>query len=222
MANISANNLKDINSKLSERIGGRGDGSLLFIRRESGTIEAYYRYKHLGKEVKVKLGHFQSNDGSLSKVLDYCREKSRDLSRLRRQCGGDLKGYLEDKERKQEQQKLEEQQRLEMEARKGSFSDLMESYVLDQKTQGHESAHQSRQAFRLNVLEAYPMFAAKKAKDVTPDDIVTILAAIHQRGSEVESVRVRDCFTPALTLASRATMTRHGLPKSVSISSIIR
>ncbi|WP_257296607.1 tyrosine-type recombinase/integrase [Endozoicomonas sp. YOMI1] len=191
MAKLSVQNLKDINSKLSERVGGRGDGSLLFIRRESETIEAYYRYKHLGKEVKIKLGHYQSNDGALSQILDYCREKSQDLSRLRRQYGGDLKGYLEAEERKKEQQKLEEQQRQEMEARKGSFADLMESYVLDQEAQGKESAHQSRQAFRLNVLDAYPMIAAKKAKDVTPDDIVTILAAIHQRGSEVESVRVR-------------------------------
>ncbi|WP_419534354.1 tyrosine-type recombinase/integrase [Endozoicomonas sp.] len=191
MAQLSAQGLISIKKKLSERVGGRGDGSLLFIKRESGTVEVYYRYKHQCKEVKIKIGHYRATRDGHGYTLAECRDKAQDLARLRRECHGDLKAHLDNRNKLQEQKRLEELQLQEIEARKGSFADLMESYVKDQEAQGKESAHQSRQAFRLNVLDAYPMISAKKAKDVTPDDIVTILAAIHQRGSEVESVRVR-------------------------------
>nr|WP_306671482.1 site-specific integrase [Endozoicomonas sp. ONNA2] len=78
-----------------------------------------------------------------------------------------------------------------MEARKGSFAELIESCVKDQEQQGRETVYQTRSGLERNVTKAYPGIAAKKARDVTPDDIVTILAAIHNRASETESVRVR-------------------------------
>lgn len=191
MAILTTLDLKGITNRLSEKVGSRGDGALFFDKRKSGIVEVYYRYKQQGKETKIKIGQFKTTRDGHGYTLAECRDKAQELARLRRECAGDLKDHLEARNREQEQQQVEEQQRLEMEARKGSFADLIDSYVMDQEAQGKESAHQTRQAFELNVIKAYPMIAARKAKDITPDDIVTILAAIHQRGSEVESVRVR-------------------------------
>ena len=191
MARLSVLELKNLEKRLTEKVGGRGDGALLFEKRKSGIVEAYYRFKFEDKDSTIKLGNYALTNDSAGYSLAECCDKAQDLARLRRLHGGDLKGYLEAEKRKQEQQKLEEQQRQEMEARKGSFADLMDAYIRDQEAQGKESVHQTRHAFRLNVLDAYPSIAAKKAKDVTPDNIFTILAKIHQCGAEVESVRVR-------------------------------
>ena len=191
MAQLTPFQLDNIQYRLSEKVGGRGDGTLLFEKRKSGSIEAYYKYKHQGKEAKVKIGLYKATKNRHGYKLGECRAKARKLSDLRKESGGDLKGHLATQERKQKQERLEEKQRLEAEALKGSFSELVSAYVEDQERQGKSSAHQTRQALERNVIKAYPQIAIKKAKDVTPDDIVVILAAIHNRGSEAESVRVR-------------------------------
>lgn len=198
MTTISPFDLPKIQKKVREKVGGRGDGTLLFDKRASGSIEAYYLYLFKGKEYKIKIGPYKTTRAKHGYSLSECREKAQELARIRRECGGDLKGHIEAQERQREQERLEEQRRQEAEALKGSFIDLIQAYVDDQEQQGKDSAHQTRQGLEKNVIKAYPSIAIKKAKDVTPDDIVTILAAIHNRGSEGESVRIRSllhaCF----------------------------
>lgn len=191
MAQLTPFQLDNIKYRLSEKVGGRGDGTLLFEKRSSGAVEAYFKYKHQGKEIKVKIGRYKTTRDSHGYKLSECRVKARELSDLKREAGGDLKAHLEALGRKREQELLEEKQRLEAEALKGSFTELINAYVEDQERQGKSSAHQTRQALERNVIKAYPQIAIKKAKDVTPHEIVLILAAIHNRGSEAESVRVR-------------------------------
>ena len=144
MAKLSVLELKNLKKRLTEKVGGRGDGALLFEKRKSGIVEAYYRFKFEDKDSTIKLGNYALTNDSAGYSLAECRDKAQDLARLRRLHGGDLKGYLEAEKRKQEQQKLEEQQRQEMEARKGSFADLMDAYIEDQEAQGKESVHQTR------------------------------------------------------------------------------
>lgn len=52
MAKLTPAQLNNIKYKLSENVGGRGDGALLFEKRSSGMIEAYYRYR-----ARVYLAH---------------------------------------------------------------------------------------------------------------------------------------------------------------------
>ncbi|WP_263081275.1 integrase family protein [Endozoicomonas sp. Mp262] len=183
--------IKHMKYRLTEKVGSRGDGTLLFEKRNSGTIEAYYRYTHQGKEAKIKIGQYQTARDGHGYSLAECRNKAQNLARLRRECGEDLKTYLTAQETIREQQQAEEKRRQAIEASRGSFKELIDAYVSDQEQQEKESANQTRQALKLNVITAYPEIAAKKARDVTKDDIVTILRAIHNRGAEVESVRVR-------------------------------
>ena len=191
MAKITLIQLKNLKYRLSEPIGSRGDGALLFEKRVSGTVEAYYRYKHQGKEAKIKIGPCQTTRDGNGYTLAQCRDKAQELAILRRECGGDIKGHLIAQEQEKQQREAERQQRLAAEAAKGSFTDLINSYLSEQERLGKETANQSRQGLARNVTKAYPAIAAKKARDVTPDDIVTILANIHNRGAAAESVRVR-------------------------------
>ena len=191
MAKITLIQLKNLVYRISEAVGSRGDGALLFERRSTGIIEAYYRYKHQGKESKIKIGQCQTTRDGHGYSLAECRDKAQSLANLRRECGGDLKGHLSTLELMRQQHEAERRQAEAAEAAKGSFADLIKSYLTEQERLGRSTISQTRQALNLNVTRSFPAIAAKKAKDITPDDIVTILAAIHNRGSEAESVRVR-------------------------------
>ncbi|WP_211825309.1 tyrosine-type recombinase/integrase [Kistimonas asteriae] len=190
---LQPKDLDNLKKTASEPVGGRGDGQLLFKRVASGSVEAYYRYRHQGKESRIKIGLYRPTNRrkAYGYSLSELREKARTLARTKEEQGGDLKAYLLAREQERQQQEIERQRKLEAEASKGTFTDLIHSYLQDQERLGKESASQSRQAMEKNVIKAYPRIAAKKARDVTPDDIVIILAAIHNRGSEAESVRIR-------------------------------
>ena len=191
MRRLTDTQLRSLKKIASEPVGGRGDGVLFFKRRSAGNIEAYYRIRLEGKATLIKIGQYKATRDGNGYTLAECREKARELARIRRDNGGDLKSYLQAQEMARQQQEENKRRELEEEACKGTLSDLIEAYLQDQERQGKDSANQSRQAMNKNVIKAYPLIAAKKAKDVSPDDIVVILAAIHNRGSEAESVRIR-------------------------------
>lgn len=186
-------------SRVSESVGGRGDGALVFERRKSEVTESYYRYSFKGKDTRLKIGLYKVTRTSPGLNLADTRDKAHELSRLRRDCGGDLKGYLARIKQDEEQQLIEEQRKLELEAMKGTFADLIQAYCADQKLQGKPTAEKTENGFARNVFKPYPAMVRKKAKDITPDDVVTILAKIHNRGSPGESVRFRGilhaCFS---------------------------
>ena len=195
MGRLTDLQLKNLKGKASESVGGRGDGTLLFRRRPSGSVEVYYRYRLSGQDSHIKLGAYKLTRDGHGYTLAECRDKAQELAKIRRECGCDLKDYLDAEQQRVEQQQQEDKRLHELEASRGTFADLMEAYLQDQKRQEKSSVKQTRQAFQRNVLNAYPHIASKKAKDVHPDDIVTILAAIHNRGAEAESVRVRSLLS---------------------------
>ncbi len=195
---LTVNQVKNMATrKLSQSVGSRGDGALLFEKRKSGNIEAYYRYKHANKEVLIKIGRFQPTKAGHGYTLAQCLTKAQELAITRRECGGDLKAHLESLQKEEEQRQLEQKRVDEAEASRGSFADLMAAYVEDQEHREKESADQTKQGFEFNILKPFPSLASKKAKDITPDDIVSILSPIHQRGAKVESVRIRALLSAA-------------------------
>ncbi len=191
MGRLTDLKLRSLKGKASEPVGSRGDGTLLFWRRPSKAIEAYFRYWDEGKETFIKIGTFKTTRDGHGFTLAECRDKAQDFSRIRREIDYDLKEHLEAQSHQQKQERIEAKRKQEAESSRGTFADLMEAYLADQDEQGKGSVHQTRQAFERNIHRAYPEIATKKARDVSPDDIVTILAAIHNRGSAAESVRVR-------------------------------
>lgn len=69
---------------------------------------------------------------------------------------------------------------------------------------GKKSYKDAEAVFRKNIWKAFPHLPKKKARDITPDDIVDILAPIHARGSRVQSNRCRAYLHAAFTTGAKA------------------
>ena len=204
MGKVTVLALKSMNYKLSESVGSRGDGALLFEKRKSGVIEAYYRYKHKGKESKVKIGPYQLTRDGHGYSLAECREKAQDFALIRRETGGDLKAFLEEKELKQKQLEAERKQKEQFEAAKGTLSDLLNSYVASLERQGKPTAKDARYMFDKHVTGPFPELADKKAHKVSIEDISEVLRLMIQKGVTTSCNRTRSFLHAAFAFGLKA------------------
>ncbi len=204
MAKLTPAQLNNIKYKLSENVGGRGDGALLFEKRSSGIIEAYYRYKHAGKDSKIKIGQYKKTRDGHGYKLAECRDKAQDMARLRRECEGDLKAYLESRNREQERQQAEERQRQEIEALQGTLKDLCNSYVASLYRKERKTADQVERSLERYVLKPFPKLANEKARNITVDDIVGIIRRLIEKGITTTCNRVRSYLHAAFEFGIKA------------------
>ena len=84
------------------------------------------------------------------------------------------------------------------------MSDLLQAYVEQLIRDGKDSADEVRRAFDTNILQACPHIAAKKARDVTPDDICDILVSIIDRGARAQADKVRSYLNTAFNEGASA------------------
>lgn len=196
--------VQNIQHRLSESLGGRGSGALLFEKRTSGVIEAYYRYTHNSKDQLVKIGKFRKTRSSSGYTLAECRQKAAEFVAMRRECGGDLKRFL--LEREQEYRRIDATKKAEeaIEAKRGTLIDLFDAYIELMKSKGKSSTKEVQRMLERDVSDPFPNLAATKARDITPDDIVAILARIHNRGSKVHANRVRSYLHAAFNYGLKA------------------
>nr|MDT0253862.1 hypothetical protein [Endozoicomonas sp.] len=204
MGKLNALTIKNMNYKLSESVGGRGDGALLMEKRSSGVIEAYYRYKHKGKETKLKIGQYKATRDGNGYTLGECRDRVQEWAKTRRECGGDLKGYIHDRENERLRQKEEKQRLAEIEARHGSLKELCDSYVASLHRQGRKSADQVEKSLERYVLKPFPVLASEKARNVTVDDVVSIIRRMIEKGITTTCNRVRSYLHTAYEFGMKA------------------
>ncbi|MGE6660923.1 tyrosine-type recombinase/integrase [Pseudomonas sp. NPDC077408] len=155
----------------SEQLGVRGSGSMLLERRPHGGIEVYLAVRRGGRQERKKLGQFGelSAEGQI-KGLAFWRQEAERASAAARDFPS-----LEAYENHIHQQKAE-QQRLEHKASlQGSFEQLLLAYVDDMVRRGKTSAPSVKNAFQLDVIDAFPALAMTKAKHIQPEDISQIL-----------------------------------------------
>ncbi|MGI2029117.1 tyrosine-type recombinase/integrase [Endozoicomonas acroporae] len=204
MATLKPFDLDNIKYRLRESVGSRGEGTLLFEKRPSGSIEAYYLYKQEGKEFKIKIGPYKATRASHGYKLAECRDKAQELARLRRECGGDLKGYLETQEREREKLYIEEQRQQEIEALQGSLKDLFDSYVASLHRKGRKTAYQVEKSLERHVLKPFPKLATEKARNITVDDVVSIIRRMIKKGITTSSNRLRSFLHAAYEFGMKA------------------
>ena len=204
MARLTPVKLNSIKHKLSESVGGRGDGALLFEKRSSGMIEAYYRYKHAGKESRIKIGQYKKTRDGHGYTLAECRDKAQDMARSRRECGGDLKTYLQDRDRERERKQSEKRQREQLEALQGTLSDLCKGYVASLHRKERKTADQVERSLERYVLKPFPELASKKARNITVDDIVSIIRRLIEKGITTTCNRVRSFLHAAFEFGIKA------------------
>lgn len=169
--------------------GERGRGALI-LRITDTAKPFYYRYFHNGKRRFELVGYFDPKgakawreDGRCHKggslTLIAAKEGYLELSSLARARGGDLKGHFTEEKAKQE----EALKQAEIEARAGSFADMLHVYVAALRANGKASAHDVEKIFKRNVEKPFPRVARRKANEISAEDIQEILAKMVERGA---------------------------------------
>ncbi len=182
-------------SPLVESLPGRGTGALVFKRPNDGPPTCYYRYHHAGKQVLVKLGAYRRTAREVGFTLPELRDKAAAMAQIAREHG-DVKAFLAQQQlaaelarADAEREILERQRRAEIEARKGSFADLLEAYAVDLERHGKVSHRKVRQLFKSHVADHHPELVGRKAADIQPEDIQLILAGVLQRKPKGRGIR---------------------------------
>ncbi len=162
----------------SESLGERGAGSLLLERRANGTIEVYLLWRRNGDQERIKLGTFGAigPDGHARGLAFWRREAERVSAEAR--PFSSLDAF---KERLRLDQRQSEREAL-LEAQQGSFEQLLKAYVDDMQRRGRSSAKDVGRALELNVLQAFPDLAQRRAKDISAAELSNILRlCIHRQ-----------------------------------------
>ena len=89
------------------------------------------------------------------------------------------------------------------EALKGTLQDLLEAYADHLKGQGKVSAADVRSTLLKHVIKPFPELAARKARDITADDISDILARMIAKGIERRTNIVRSLLRAAFAFGAR-------------------
>jgi len=179
-------------SDKSEKLGGRGSGSLMFKVASENRGEFYFRYHNGTKRKLTKLGNFKATKGTAGLSLEEAREKAQELSKIYRD-DKDVKGALEDKAQVQE----EARQQREAKKAQGTFQQLVESYINQMRVAGKPSANEVERSIERAVFKPYPQLKKKKASDITTQEIKGVLARMIENGITTQSNRVRSYLLAA-------------------------
>lgn len=159
----------------------RGTGKLGVQVTPKGSKRFVFRYFTNRKASFIPLGQYPEL------TLKDARSKQKELGDLLLK-GIDPKEYLEAQQKAQQQAKREE-------SRKGSIKQLFEAYVSQMKKDGKRT---HKAVLASLEKEVYPVIPpATKAKDVTKEDVMFILAAMIRRGAKTQSNRVRSYLMAA-------------------------
>ena len=147
----------------------KGDGRLIVRVQPSGTKEAFYRYRANGLDRTVSLGRYNGK-GQNGKTLRELRATAKKYRRLQDETG-DVKEHLR-----------AERRRREVEARQGSFGQLLDAYVDTLKAAGKPSAAQAKAVFRRYIRQPFPGLVTARASEIEPADVQRILARMVKAG----------------------------------------
>ncbi|MCZ6870816.1 MAG: integrase arm-type DNA-binding domain-containing protein [Gammaproteobacteria bacterium] len=177
-----------------EGSGRDNDTPGFHLRVSPGGTKAFYLfYRFNGRHCYLPLGKFPHI--SLKDARERAREALAELA----------KGLDPIEERKRQRDEQEEQrlQRIEAEKRErstGTVADLAELYLKDLEERGRKTIKQVAYQLTSAVL---PAIGKKKAQDITPDDILTVLAPFVERKALIRGNRVRSIMASMFTFGMR-------------------
>jgi integrase len=172
--------------QISESLGGRGSGALVFKVRSAAIGEFYFKYNDGNSRKLVKIGNYKTGNSKAGLTLAEARSKTQELSKIYRDQK-DVKGVLSDQVRASQEarENWEKAQAL------GTFSQLVESYINQMREAGKVSASEVESSVERSVFKPYPQLRQKKARDVTIEDIKAVLARMIGHGVTTQTNRVR-------------------------------
>ncbi|HGP4250367.1 TPA: tyrosine-type recombinase/integrase [Pseudomonas aeruginosa] len=183
---------------LTVHLSGKGAGALLFKGGKKAAT-AYFRQRS-GSDSLIKIGKVSKLDSknknaetATLKEIFFEANKLYELSSTVK----DIKAYLDDQKvqqaleaerRKNELEEIYRQKKIE-EAR-GSLADLFLRYI-DESEKQESMRQELRRVLDRELIGNHPDIASKKARDVTPEDIVVVLSSIEGRGAKAMADKVR-------------------------------
>lgn len=197
--------LKKAGQVLSESLSGHGS---LLARRLSGSTSWRYQYRHGGKLKRYTFGQFSKDgdsegcDDTSEYTLAGARKRAEKLSTLQRSVGDLAEHFKEEQAGADRIRKQAQHARIvaEQEERDYSLANLCKAYWQHLEAEGKKSASDARSGLNLWVVQKHPALAAKKASDVSTDDVLTILRAIIEAGKKAQTNRVRSYLRAAFEL----------------------
>jgi len=181
----------------TDSIPGRGNGAILFERKQSGTVTAVFRYMHGGKRRKLLIGHYRASSRDAGLTLSELRHEARRLAQIAREHG-DVAAFLAEQEADAQQQRIERQHLAEIEASRGSFADLFADYVDSRRGKVREDQiAEFERILRVELEGKFPSILALKARDVRPDHIRQLLEPVWERGAQRQASKVRSFLRAA-------------------------
>jgi integrase len=192
---------------LTEALGGRGAGRLVLRIAESGERLFYFRYTEPGRRQRaIALGAY-ARDGRAGLSLRRARDKAEELSKRYREGARDLRAQL-DNERRAAAEKaaheLAERERKAIEAQRGTLRKLLEAYVAHLEQKGRQSAGDVRRIFNVHVFEAWPSYAERKASELRPGEITTVVRTVVEKGKGRTAGKLRSYMRAAYALAIKS------------------
>jgi hypothetical protein len=203
------------NPKIGKQISGEsrpGQGCLVAVRT-SGGVQFYFRYtRPNGKQDRIAIGPFD-DDGKKGYTLAAAGEEL-DKLRAKLRVDPDLREALDHEQRAKE---AEARRQLATEqadalAEKATFEALLNAYVAQLERNGKTSAAAVKRAFKLHIIKAHPKLAARRAIDITADDLMDVLSPLTKDGKDREAGKIRAYLRAAFAAAVKS---RHD-PKSIA------
>jgi len=142
---------------------------------------------HDGKRRKHPLGRYRSGSRDAGSSLQQLREQAQQLAQIVREHG-DVATYIAKLDAEKARHLKEQEEQAEIAARRGTFWEMLESYVAQLERDGKASAGKVRSLFRVNVLERQPKLSSKYACDITPEDIKHILDDVLSRHPKARGI----------------------------------
>ncbi len=197
MAKLTPNKITGLLKKssayyASDDNGSKGMGRLCVKVYPSGSKRFVFRYFAGAKANFILIGNVPNDGGKTTdKVLGIslagAREKAKEFGAML-QRGDDPRLELEIINH-------EKENKVKLEAQKGSIEQLFTSYTAQMEKDGKRTF---KAVFDALEKEVYPFIApATKAKDVSKDDLILILAHMIKRGANTQSNRVRSYLMAA-------------------------
>lgn len=204
ITDLQVRNLKGKVSEPADKDQKRGFGTLLFERRPSGIVEAYYRQRVDGKDVSLKLGTYKLNPRAAGMTVSQIRDKANEYAAIAAEHG-DVKAYIEEQEATVALERAVRQRQAEIEASRGSFGELFLDYIESRREKATPGVvKELERLYQTNMLTPHPSIMAMKARDIRPDHILDILNPIWERGAKVQAERMRSFLAAAFNHGLRA------------------
>ena len=187
---------------------GRGSGTLLFRRSDSGVVVAYFRYTQPnGKRDTMPIGQFDER-GKAGMTLAEIRQKAAELSRLYQSGAHEVRAHLEAEreagesaKRAAEAARVQAEKEAERQARY-TLRALCDAYLSALERAGKaKSAAGARSLFKCHIDQDT---ANTPAREVTAHQVAALVRKVREAGKERAAGVLRSYLSAAFNAAKRA------------------